>query len=144
MSDPDDYHVRWAIPADLPAITELMASYDMVGDITADECLVAVADRVLSGFARVELASGVPYLRPIVVAKDYHGRGVGRSLLQTLLNKFPALRLVARGDAAGFYARFGYVPCSWADVYPPYTSECQHCPDLASCQPVPMSREVTS
>jgi N-acetylglutamate synthase-like GNAT family acetyltransferase len=130
--------LRAAVPADLPLIYRLLELNDMLGEVEAQDCVVAEAKGEMAGFARLELADGAPYIRPIVVAPDGQGKGVGRELIQYLLLTFPKLRVIARGDALGFYTRLGFRQMDWDQVYPPFAQECRDCPHLPSCDPQPL------
>lgn len=123
---------------DLPALLELLSTYGMSGEITPAECLVAAGPEGLMGFARVEVADGLPFLRPIVVAPEYQHQGIGRRLVQHLLDQLPELRVVARGEAVGFYTRLGFEPTSWEAAPLRFRQECEVCPDSPTCRPVPM------
>ena len=130
--------LRTATPADLPQIYQLLEINDMLGEVEVQDCVVADSMGELAGFARLEFADGSPYIRPIVVAPDGQGRGVGRELVQYLLLNFPSLRVIARGDALGFYTRLGFQQMDWEQVYPPFAQECRDCPHLHSCNPQPL------
>lgn len=42
------------------------------------------------------------------VAKDHQKRGIGRKLVETALREHPAIKLVAKRDAFGFYQKMGF------------------------------------
>ena len=130
--------IRPARPEDLPEIYNLMATYDMVGTFTADSCVIAERDDSLIGFARIEVVEEKSYLRPIVVDQRNQDQGVGKALLQYILNRRPCLTVISRGSATGFYARMGFESADWNEIYLPFKNECAACPDLRTCQPVPM------
>jgi N-acetylglutamate synthase-like GNAT family acetyltransferase len=131
--------LRKALPADLRQIHRLLVLNDMLGEVDAQDCVVAESMGELTGFARLELADGLPYIRPIVVAPDAQGQGVGRELVQYLLLSYPRLRVIARGDALGFYTRLGFQQIEWEQVYPVFVQECRDCPHLPSCSPQPLA-----
>jgi N-acetylglutamate synthase-like GNAT family acetyltransferase len=129
---------------DRPAIGELLANYQMEADLDPVEFLVAEVDGVLVGAARLEWAGQAAYLRPVVVAPGWHGKGIGRALVRELLQKSPRMRVVSRGSVTGFYEGLGFWKVGWEQIYPAFVSECQGCQDNHSCQPVPMAAELSS
>jgi N-acetylglutamate synthase-like GNAT family acetyltransferase len=124
---------------DRPRIGELLAYYQMEADLDPVEFLVAEVDGLVVGAARLEWADGQVYLRPLVIAAGWHQRGIGRALVSQLLSKSTGLRVVARGNAAGFYERLGFERVNWEQVFPAFVGECQDCQYHQSCQPVPMA-----
>ena len=42
------------------------------------------------------------------VAKDYQKRGIGRNIVESVLREHPAIKLVAKRDAFGFYQKMGF------------------------------------
>ena len=139
--------LRQGRPDDHPALMNLLAQNDMVGEISPDDCLLAEKGNRLLGFVRVELDQKIPYLRPVVVASDCRKQGVGRRLVQQLLTEFPELRVVARGQAVDFYERLGFETFEWTELPLRFYRECELCPDLELCNPVPMrygGRESTN
>ncbi len=126
-------------PTDRQVIQELLAYYQMEADLDPVEFLVAEVDGFVVGAARLEWADGEAYIHPLVVAAGWHGRGIGHALVSQLLSKWPEIRVVARGSAAGFYERLGFTKTNWDQVFPTFISECQECPSRQGCQPVPMA-----
>ena len=130
--------IRAAQPEDMPAIYEMMAEFDMFGEFSEAGCLVAERDGRVCGFARLEWAEDHYYLRPIVVARREQGKGVGKNLLQHAQQQVDTLIVIARGSKAGFYTQAGFRLIDWEGVHSPFLEECNLCPDLSACQPVPM------
>jgi N-acetylglutamate synthase-like GNAT family acetyltransferase len=129
---------------DRPAIGELLAYYQMEADLDPLEFLVAEVDGALVGAARLEWANHEAYLRPVVVAPGWHGKGIGRALVQEWLQKFPRMLVVARGSVTGFYEGLGFLKVGWEQVYPAFVRECRDCQYNQSCQPVPMAVGMSS
>lgn len=138
MVTTDRLQIRIARPEDLQVICELMATYDMVGDFTIENCLVAERGGTLAGFARVEYLSQRAYIRPIVIAAQFQGQGIGKLLMQRLFELDRSLAVVSRGSAVGFYNRLGFEPVDWEDIPTVYRNECIACPDYKTCWPVPL------
>lgn len=42
------------------------------------------------------------------VAKDYQKQGIGRKLVESVMRDHPAIKLVAKRDAFGFYTKMGF------------------------------------
>ena len=138
MHLPQDIQIRPARPEDLAAIYALMAEFDMFGRLDAAGCVVALLDDAIGGFARIEVADERSYLRPIVVARQYQGQGVGTALLECIVAQTVCLTVIARGSAVPFYIRAGFIPTDWDEIYLPFRQECISCPDLGVCCPVPL------
>ena len=80
--------------------------------------VVATEDDEVVGFARA-MSDGAfaVYIADILVVPRLHRQGIGRQLLQALLDRYPIERfhhqvLVAEHGAEGFYQRLGLVPVS--------------------------------
>jgi GNAT superfamily N-acetyltransferase len=78
--------------------------------------VVAIEGEEVVGFARAmsDEAFAV-YIADILVRPDRQRRGIGRSLLEAILDRYPVDRfhhqvLVAERGAEGFYRRLGLVP----------------------------------
>lgn len=73
------------------------------------------ADGQLIGFARA-ISDGIAtaYLSSVMVAPDYRRRGVGRALVQRIMQGRDAVKFVlhSQHDATPFYAAIGFVPAT--------------------------------
>lgn len=141
MSD-DLFSLRDATEEDLPVLTafshaENMDSFDDVEDVR-----VAVnGDDEIVGFLRLTFdADGVAYVNPVITYPSWQGYGVGRALMDDALETRGLLRLVARGTSRSFYERLGYAPIPWSDIKDELVEDCDGCPHIDECQPVPMAR----
>jgi predicted N-acetyltransferase YhbS len=81
-------------------------------------CLVALDEGSVVGFARAmsDEAFAV-YIADVLVAPERQREGIGRALVQGILDRYPMDRfhhqvLVAERGAEGFYRRLGLVPVS--------------------------------
>ncbi len=91
------------------------------------------------GFIRlVRGANGVDHVNPVVTYRLWRGYGVGRALIEDALREVPELRLVARGPSVPFYERLGFSACGWDEVDTSVTEECDGCPMIDECHPLPM------
>lgn len=131
--------LRRGVEADRQPVHDLLASYQMDAELAPAEFLVATLDEHLVGAARLEWEADKPYIRPLVVESKWHGNGIGRLLIQSLLKHSPTLNVVARGQAAAFYQRLGFRPIAWEQVPARYQSECESCPEQDACNPTPMT-----
>ncbi|MDR1087705.1 MAG: GNAT family N-acetyltransferase [Coriobacteriales bacterium] len=75
------------------------------------------------------------YVYPVIVSKEWQGRGVGRALIQAAQSTYGELKLVACRASRGFYPRCGFEPLSWEEVASRIAYDCEQCPDLLSCEP---------
>lgn len=123
---------------DRSAIFDLLASYEMESDLPASEFIVAEIDGQLVGAARVEWEDQAAYVRPILVDSAWHGQKIGKALIRTIAQNLPALYVVARGEATGFYRKLGFLPMPWDQVPERYRQECEACPISEACCPEPM------
>lgn len=131
--------IRDAQESDMPTINYLFASQDFPDAPGPEGIRVAIGDgNVMFGAIRIEHApDGSDNINPVVVFGVKQGLGVGKALVVDALKKHPDLRLVARGHSVGFYEALGFVRCGWEDIDPRYRTDCDMCPMLGTCGPVP-------
>lgn len=96
---------KWSA-ADKPA--QLLA-----GLRNSHSLVTARVDGELAGLANA-LSDGhlVVYFPHVLVSPGFHGRGIGKKMMQALLDKyggFHQLMLTADGDSVDFYKRLGFV-----------------------------------
>ena len=131
--------IRQGRLSDTRALVQLLASQRMATDIDPVDFIVAEVNCRLLGAARLEWAgTGDAFLRPIVVATEARGTGLGRALLERLFAVCGSISVIARGDAVPFYRRLGFTAMDWSSVPSEYRDECESCNDLAQCRPMPM------
>ena len=108
-------------------------------DLAADwqDAVVAVdeADEVV-GYLRIQHTDKGPHVAPIAVREGWQGRGVGRVLMADALERHGTLKLVSRGDVAGFYRSLGCTPIPFEEISGDLEEDCEHCPDRSECRPV--------
>jgi predicted N-acetyltransferase YhbS len=75
------------------------------------------------------------YVYPVIVARAWQGRGIGRALIEAVHDKYGELKLVACAASRGFYPRCGFEPLPWEEVASQIARDCEQCPDLQSCEP---------
>lgn len=133
------WRIRDAVEEDMQIINYLFATENFP-DAPGPEGMRVAADNdnVIFGAIRIEIApDGSANINPVVVFDVKKGMGVGAALVKDALKTYPDLRLVARGPSVGFYERLGFERCSWDDIDPKYIRDCDECPELANCGPVP-------
>ncbi|OGK12235.1 MAG: hypothetical protein A2W80_02300 [Candidatus Riflebacteria bacterium GWC2_50_8] len=105
------YHLRWSIlraPWGEPEGSERDER-----DNETEHCAVVSGDRVI-GVGRLQMNShDEAQIRYMAVAADFHGRGIGRKIVEYLEEKARELGagrviLDARQNAVGFYLVLGY------------------------------------
>lgn len=72
-----------------------------------------VQDRTLYGYALVFAQPNAPhlpvYLHKIFVMEQYRGQGLGRQMMESMMDAFGAIALLCPPDKVGFYKRLGFV-----------------------------------
>lgn len=111
------YWGRWRSRADIDA--QLDSAWRVVGAYRIDT-------RELVGFARaVSDGVGFAYLADVFVLEDHRGHGLGKGLLQLMIEEGPGRDFrwtLFTGDAHGLYEQFGFAePDATAMVRPPRT-----------------------
>ncbi len=109
--------IRAATGRDLPSIESLLASFALPTSGVADhlsEFLIAEDSGVIVASAATEIYGAHALLRSVAVRRDYQGRGVGRQLVQQLLeqtrqNGVHRMYLLTT-TAASCFQRLGFAP----------------------------------
>lgn len=140
-----DVKIRKVMQRDLAALQAIFADSAM-GLPSEDDYMQGVVavdenDKPL-GFIRIYtvLDKSYPegnghYVYPVIVAKDLHGEGIGRILIEYAHEKYGELKLVACRASRDFYPKCGFVPLSWEFVAHKIAYDCEMCPDIDSCEP---------
>lgn len=90
------------------------------------------------GCGRIEDHPDVAMVRPLVVAKAFRNKGIGRLLLERILPSGKPTVIVARGESVKFYSVNGFTLAKWQEIPINQTYECLSCPDRTECRPQPM------
>ena len=69
---------------------------------------------------------------------NYYAYRVGRALIDDARAHHDEIRLVARGTSIEFYRVLGFIEIPWDDIAPGVTEECDGCPLIEECGPLPM------
>ena len=137
--------IRQGRTSDARSLVQLLASQRMATDIDPIDFIVAEANCRLFGAARLEWAGAHDaFLRPIVVATEAQGMGLGRALLERLFGVCSRISVVARGDAVPFYRHLGFTAMDWSSVPGQYRDECECCGDFEQCRPMSMRWSLPS
>lgn len=147
------FEIKFASPTQKEIIRQLFLDYDMdlAGEIE-DHVILMQAETVLAGGMLSQIDRKAFHLEVLGVRKDKKGTGAGGMLLSELLrnpwhysrSSAPPTQepfqvtTVARGEAVRFYAKYGFRPCSFAELDWPYNEQCDSCLEREKCQPVPM------
>lgn len=134
------FSLRPGEPRDRARLDVLLTAEDMRGQFPPHEFTVCELGGVVVGAARVEIMDNRAWIRPIVVDDAYQGSGIGSALVEAALTNHETLFAVARGPAVPFYERLGFEPVPWDEVPGVLWHECDGCPDVRSCGPLPMRR----
>lgn len=131
------FSLRDARAEDENSVRTLMQTGNMGLANDWQDAIVAVnAAGYVIGYIRIEATDKGPHVAPVAVFPAWQGRGVGRALIEAAIERHGDLKLVSRGEAAGFYRALGAREISFEDVAPCLGEDCNHCPDREACQPV--------
>ena len=125
-------------PRDKDRLDVLLSAEKMQGQFPPEAFTICEADGVLAGAIRVEIMDDRPWIRPIVVGDAYQGSGIGTALVEAALAEYGILLAVARGAALPFYERLRFERIDWDEVPGELWHECDSCPDIGKCGPVPI------
>lgn len=142
---PDTFTLRPAEARDEAAVGALMEWGGMGLAHDWLDAMVAVdTNDTVIGYLRVQLTDKGPHVAPVAVWENWQGQGVGRALMEDALERHGYLKLVSRGDAAGFYRSVGCREIALNEISGDLGEDCAHCPDRDECQPVAfiMSKEA--
>ncbi len=145
--------ITFATSEDEEELQDLFTTYGMglAGDIE-EHVLVKADNKVLAGAMLSQIDSNFFHLLVFAVREDERNSGSGSQLLQELLREPEKycrtpfdhtdssykVTTVAKGDAARFYEKNGFIACAFTELVEPYDEQCVECPDKADCKPVAM------
>jgi GNAT superfamily N-acetyltransferase len=99
------YWGRWRSRADVEA--QIGASWRVVG-------VYETSSRRMVGFARaISDGIGLAYLADVYVEPDMRGRGLGKALVEEMIDRGPGVEfrwMLHTADAHRLYERFGFAP----------------------------------
>ena len=136
------FGLRAAAPRDEAAVRALMEWGGMgLAPDWLDATVAVDDDDQLVGYLRVQQTDLGPHVAPVAVVPSWQGRGVGRALIQDALERTQRLKLVARGEVAGFYRSIGCHEISFDEISDELEEDCRHCADREACGPVAFAIE---
>jgi amino-acid N-acetyltransferase len=140
--------IRSAINSDLAAVEKLLAASDLPTEGVRDNFstfVVADDNGAIAGVIGLEKYGSVALLRSAVVAPDHRGSGVGRRLVEQLLERAEEAGIdelyLLTTTAEKYFPRFGFTRTTRAAVPDAVKSSAEFrgaCPDTA----VVMSRPI--
>ena len=143
--------------ADQEDVEQLLLEYGMGISGEIGEYVVAKAAGVVCAVAKLlQVQENHFYLEVMGVSNGLRKAGWGGFLIAELLSDpwrycrsaegLPSanylITTIARGEAVAFYRRHGFQPGSFQMLMPPYSYQCEDCPDRETCAPVPMILET--
>ncbi|WP_258360361.1 GNAT family N-acetyltransferase [Moorella sulfitireducens] len=145
--------VTLARPEDGPELRALLLDWgmDLAGE-PEQHAVIKVSGKIFAGGKITWLEENAFHMELLAVKREARGRGLGGMLLLELIKKpwaycdsSPAggcvsyrVTTIARGEAAGFYRRYGFRNCHFSDLATIYREQCRDCPEREACRPVPM------
>ena len=123
---------------DRKMVQALLADNEMDYVDPIEDFVLAKQDGEIVGCARMEDYPEMAMLRPLVVAKAFRNRGIGRLILEQILPESKPVVIVARGDSVKFYNALGFTVANWREIPGHQADECAFCPDRTQCGPQPM------
>lgn len=116
-------YLRAASAADLPSVERLLLDAGLVTAGVAghiDHFLLADAGGRIVASAGLERYGRQALLRSVAVAPDHRGRGLGRRLVLSILERAAGQQVqeiyLFTTSAAGYFRRFGFVPIAREEV----------------------------
>ncbi len=131
--------IRRGTPDDQAMLCALLCQFQMdTTDLVPDQFLVAEEEGALMGAVQLQRVGEDVYLRSMAVHPAWQGHGFGSQLVKSLVAGLDRVKLVARGPVASFYQKLGFHPVTWDTIHAQMRAECDDCPVMITCQPVPM------
>ncbi len=98
-----------ASPDDMPFITECIDRFGLDNeDLDFRQFIIAIVGNELVGFGRIRPYKEVYELGCIGVMENRRGRGIGRMIVEYLINSFPADDVYITTDLIRYFERLGF------------------------------------
>jgi N-acetylglutamate synthase-like GNAT family acetyltransferase len=124
---------------------------DIAGEMR-EHVLIKKDGEIIGGGMLAQTGEAVFHLLVFAVKESARSHGVGSVLLKKLIeqpwrysltstsvpNGRYTVTTAAKGKSSGFYRKNGFVACDFSELAPPFNEQCNECPDLDDCNPVPM------
>ena len=136
-------------------LKEILWEYqmDLCGNIE-EHLVIKDQDEVVAGSKIIEHEDSRFFIILLGVKKVYQNLGLGSLLLSKIIanpwsycketrtsflsQKNIEITTIARGESADFYRRYGFIPCEFSNMPIMFREQCEQCPDIEECNPVPM------
>lgn len=109
--------------------------YDKLRDF-----FVYIDDGRLVGMCALQISwDNLAEVRSLAVAEDYHGKGLGRELVQSCLDEakeFKIDKVFTLTYADDFFRRLGFYDIDKKDLPHKIWSDCMHCPKFPNCDEI--------
>jgi amino-acid N-acetyltransferase len=139
--------VRRALPSDVRGILALLGPYVRRGELlprdpyeisqSIDHWVVAIeGDRVLGCGSLVAYSNELYEVRSLAVSPDHRGQGIGRALMEQLIQAAGSLgvrRLFALTRAVPFFVQAGFAKIDMAEIPEKVWRDCAPCPLRDRC-----------
>jgi amino-acid N-acetyltransferase len=149
-------HIRPALPADVPALEQLIAGYAARGLLLprrADqlyrhirEMQVAVDSHGVLGCAGLKIYSAeLGEVSALAVAERCQGQGVGSRLVESVLREAGELglrRVFALTLQEGFFHRLGFTTADVREFPAKIAADCAACPRRSACDEIAVVRTL--
>lgn len=114
-----------ACPEDMPFIAKEVKRLGLdVEGLENHQFLVAKEGERIVGFGRMKHYGEIYEMASLGVMEDFRGRGIGRMLVEALLDHFPSKEVYLVTDIPSFFEKFGFkVTC---DVPPPIADKIKY------------------
>ena len=149
--------IEFATVEEEQALREIFWEYDMDMAGPVEHHVVMKEEHViLAGAMLAQPEHGMDFhLAVFAVASERQKQNVGEKLLKELMRQpwkycrnavnsstgLYRLTTLAKGSAAKFYQKQGFVRCDFTSLAYPFDGQCQICPDRERCRPVAMMTE---
>ena len=157
VKDRRDVAIRPALEADIGGILAIVNDYaeqNLMLPRTAEQIrhvlphfLVAEYDSQVVGCGSlVRLTAGLTELRSLAVAANWRSTGLGRRLVEALVEQARATgfqQVCALTLVEGFFNRLGFVTVDRWTISPKIWHECIYCPKFDACDEIAMLMNLT-
>lgn len=146
------FTLRKATVKDVPAIARLINTYASQGQMLPkshyqlyqdirDFVVISHGDGLVGCGALHIIWEDLGEIRSLAVSEDWQGQGLGRLMVETLLDEARALglpRVFALTYREGFFARLGFRVVSRESLPQKIWGDCLNCPKFANCDEIAM------